>query len=83
MSLTFSSTFSSGGKPYKDDGSRRKNSRKHGSKMVFNSIVSMSEEPLSKSDTSKIRRTQAVTNSSTVSLMMRHCYFLSLSFLFF
>ncbi|KAG6764757.1 hypothetical protein POTOM_032243 [Populus tomentosa] len=59
LSLNFSSTFSSGGKPYKDDGSRRKNSRKHGSKMVFNSIASMSEEPLSKSDTSKIRRTQA------------------------
>ncbi|MBA0596484.1 DExH-box ATP-dependent RNA helicase DExH15 chloroplastic [Gossypium raimondii] len=43
---------------YRDDGSRRRNSRRHGRNGSFDSIVGMSEQPLSKNDKNMIRRSQ-------------------------
>ncbi|WCJ21739.1 DExH-box ATP-dependent RNA helicase DExH15 chloroplastic [Euphorbia peplus] len=48
--------LSSGVKPYKDNGPRRRNSQQRWSDMRINSSARMSGEPLSKNDISKIRR---------------------------
>ncbi|KAL3577745.1 hypothetical protein D5086_019249 [Populus alba] len=58
LSLNYLQLSASRVKSYKDDGSRRRNSRKRGSNMGFDSIGNMSEEPLSKNDISRIRRSQ-------------------------
>ncbi|CAK7332739.1 unnamed protein product [Dovyalis caffra] len=58
LSLNYLQLSASRVKSYKDDGPRRRNSRKRGSNMGFDSIVNMSEEPLSKNDISRIRRSQ-------------------------
>ncbi|EEF42252.1 helicase, putative [Ricinus communis] len=56
LSLNYLQLSASGVKSYKDDGPRRRNSRKRGSNMGINSIASMSGEPLSKNDIGRIRR---------------------------
>ncbi|XP_050237106.1 DExH-box ATP-dependent RNA helicase DExH15 chloroplastic [Mercurialis annua] len=56
LSLNYLQLSASGAKSYKDDGPRRRNLKKRGSNMRFNSIASMSEEPLSKNDIGRIRR---------------------------
>ncbi|KAJ6719543.1 ATP-DEPENDENT RNA AND DNA HELICASE [Salix purpurea] len=58
LSLNYLQLSASRVKSYKDGGSRRRNSRKHGSNTSFDNIGNMSEEPLSKNDISKIRRSQ-------------------------
>jgi hypothetical protein len=57
LSLNYLQLYASGVKSSKDGGSRRRNSKKHGSDMSYDSIDSMSE-PLSKNDINTIRRSQ-------------------------
>ncbi|KDP21275.1 hypothetical protein JCGZ_21746 [Jatropha curcas] len=56
LSLNYLHLSASKVKSYKDDGPRRRNSRKRGSNMGITSIANMSEEPLSKNDIGRIRR---------------------------
>ncbi|XP_035540380.1 DExH-box ATP-dependent RNA helicase DExH15 chloroplastic [Juglans regia] len=58
LSLNYLQLYASGVKSYKDDGSRRRNSKKRGSNMSYDSVDSMSESPLSKNDINTIRRSQ-------------------------
>lgn len=58
LSLNYLQLYASGVKSYKDGGSRRRNSKKHGSDMSYDSIDSMSEPSLSKNDINTIRRSQ-------------------------
>ncbi|KAJ6313353.1 hypothetical protein OIU77_014787 [Salix suchowensis] len=53
LSLNYLQLSASRVKSYKDGGSRRRNSRKHGSNTSFDNIGNMSEEPLSKNDISR------------------------------
>jgi hypothetical protein len=58
LSLNYLQLYASGVKSYKDGGSRRRNSKKHGSDMSYDNIDSMSDAPLSKNDINTIRRSQ-------------------------
>ncbi|XVE84976.1 hypothetical protein DITRI_Ditri17bG0054800 [Diplodiscus trichospermus] len=58
LSLNYLQLSASGVKPYRDDGSRRRNSRRRGRNGSLDSMVSMSEQPLSKNDKNMIRRSQ-------------------------
>ncbi|XVF02347.1 hypothetical protein REPUB_Repub04eG0167700 [Reevesia pubescens] len=58
LSLNYLQLATSGVKSYREDGSRRRNSRRHGRNGSLDSIVSMSEQPLSKNDKTMIRRSQ-------------------------
>ncbi|XWS34892.1 hypothetical protein CRYUN_Cryun21dG0076000 [Craigia yunnanensis] len=58
LSLNYLQLSSSGVKSYRDDGSRRRSSRRRGRNGSLDSIVSMSEQPLSKNDKNMIRRSQ-------------------------
>ncbi|KAK6281646.1 hypothetical protein POUND7_015471 [Theobroma cacao] len=58
LSLNYLQLSASGVKSYRDDGSRRRNSRQRGRNGSLDGIVSMSEQPLSKNDKNMIRRSQ-------------------------
>lgn len=60
MSPFYLQLSASGVKSYKDCGPRRRNSRKRGSNLGHNSVISMSGEPLSKNEISRIRRSQVM-----------------------
>ncbi|KAF2325389.1 hypothetical protein GH714_027363 [Hevea brasiliensis] len=56
LSLNYLQLSASGVKSFKDDGPRRRNSRKHGNDREMNNIGNMSGEPLSKNNIGRIRR---------------------------
>lgn len=59
LSLNYLQLSASGVKSYKDDGSRRRNSKKRGSDMSYDSSDTTSgQPPLSKNDINNIRRSQ-------------------------
>ena len=59
LSLNYLQLNASGVKSYKDDGSRRRNSKKRGSDMSYDSSdITSGQPPLSKNDINNIRRSQ-------------------------
>ncbi|OMO57283.1 hypothetical protein CCACVL1_25859 [Corchorus capsularis] len=58
LSLNYLQIAASEAKSYRDDGSRRRNPRRRGRNGNFDSIGSLSEQPLSKNDKNMIRRSQ-------------------------
>ncbi|KAK8579455.1 hypothetical protein V6N13_142666 [Hibiscus sabdariffa] len=58
LSLNYLQLSASGINSYRDDGSRRRNSRRRGRNGTVDSIVGMSGQPLSKNDKNMVRRSQ-------------------------
>lgn len=73
LSLNYLQLSASGVKSFRDDGHRRRKSRKHGNDREINDIDSMSGEPLSKNNIGRIRRS-LVRAKSLVPLTMLFKY---------
>lgn len=68
LSLNYLQLHASGAKLYRDDGSRRRNPKRHGNEISYDNISSMSRQAtLSKNDMNSIRRSNVLGEPASLS----------------